>query len=359
MGVVAQCTKCGGKFGSTGQFMEHECVAGARRRMGTPEGRVELLRALRLSGGCSERYYEREVLKCLPRPCVAAPVTDLESGKAYVRGLLDNGLFYHLEDDPDDIESTVDGLPLFYPDETPALRARVRSLYELDWGKYYVCAIGYALEEIKLREANGAPDASVVEYAVGADGAPVKIKRGTKMTKAKVQSSLMQLALDFNGMVDWKQIVAHFEAVGAAVRDWEKEIRGPLQGLIDDGTFVREPDVRAERYLMLSHATARGYYESKYPSPADPGRKRGETKVAKKKATKKAKATKAKGPKKEAAARAPREGTVAEAVREAIAAGGTNAEVAAKLSKKHPSVTNKYVAWYRWKAKKDGANATH
>lgn len=179
-----------------------------------------------------------------------------------------------------------------------------------------------------------------------------------KKTRRWVRAHIMQSALDFNGMLSWQQIVELFSESG--VKNWETEIRGPLQSLLNDGTLTREPDVRVERYLMLSHATARSYYESKYPSPADPGRSRGETDVAtKKKVTKKAKGPKKTAAKKTAApkkeARAVRDGTIAADVRAAIADGGSNKEIAAKLGKKHPSVNGAYVAWYRWKEKK----ATH
>ena len=50
-------------------------------------------------------------------------------------------------------------------------------------------------------------------------------------------------------VVDWSQIVAHVKT-GVTVKNWLTEVRGPLQGLIDQGFLFRLPDIQKEKYQM-------------------------------------------------------------------------------------------------------------
>ena len=85
--------------------------------------------------------------KPLPE-ALRAPVTDLASGKAWLKALVEANLTFHLEDDPGEIVYIQTGEPIFDPADVPIIRERVASLYALEWGprpglgKWY-CPIGY------------------------------------------------------------------------------------------------------------------------------------------------------------------------------------------------------------------------
>lgn len=83
------------------------------------------------------------VKKTLP-DALRAPITDLESAKAWLKALEEADLSFHLEDDPSDIILLRSGEPIFDPADVPLIRERVDSLYALDWGPFE-CPIGYLL----------------------------------------------------------------------------------------------------------------------------------------------------------------------------------------------------------------------
>jgi hypothetical protein len=85
----------------------------------------------------------------LLRP-VAAPITDFDSAKRYIEGLVYAGLNFHLGGDPSEVVHSETGRRVFTDEETPILRERVRQLHSFNWGEYE-CAIGYMLHAINMR----------------------------------------------------------------------------------------------------------------------------------------------------------------------------------------------------------------
>lgn len=104
----------------------------------------------------------------LTRPlpeALRAPITDLASAKRWIEALQAADLAFHFEDDPFDCLSRT-GLSKA---SLAIIAARVRDLYDLEWGPrrglgYWYCPIGYLLRVEKLR---GDPDAPAVDQAVG------------------------------------------------------------------------------------------------------------------------------------------------------------------------------------------------
>lgn len=83
---------------------------------------------------------------------LAAPITDLDSAKAWIRDLVKLGLDFHLEDDPAEIICGATRKRLFTDAEVPIVRKRVRSLYRLKWGADE-CPIGYMMRMLDEKPA--------------------------------------------------------------------------------------------------------------------------------------------------------------------------------------------------------------
>lgn len=86
------------------------------------------------------------------REFLKAPVTDLESAKAYITALVRNGLDYHLDDDPGDLTDAMHER-VFGAAEVPFVRRRVARLYAMPWPREISCPIGYmtlAMERYRL-----------------------------------------------------------------------------------------------------------------------------------------------------------------------------------------------------------------
>lgn len=82
------------------------------------------------------------------RPAIAAPISDLDSAKAWIDGLVAADLDFHFEDSPETIVTGPAMAPTFTADECAILRLRVDTLYALDW-QGYECPIGYMLEVLE------------------------------------------------------------------------------------------------------------------------------------------------------------------------------------------------------------------
>jgi hypothetical protein len=81
----------------------------------------------------------------LPFPeALRAAVVDLDTGKAWLRALIDADLSFHLEDSADTIVAFKTDEPIFTPENAELVQERVAELYELDWG-VFDCPIGFML----------------------------------------------------------------------------------------------------------------------------------------------------------------------------------------------------------------------
>lgn len=99
-----------------------------------------------------------------------APITtsidDVEQGKEYIRHLVDNGLAYHLEDDPTDIIWSTLKRPM--PQQLRDMRDRADELYRIptaQWGEHG-CPIGYMMDYEAMKA--GFPNHEAFQEAQGA-----------------------------------------------------------------------------------------------------------------------------------------------------------------------------------------------
>ena len=72
------------------------------------------------------------------------PITDLKSGMEWIIALDADGRMFHFEDDPESIINIRTNEDTFRAEDAPLLRARIASLYALDWGGFD-CPIGFAI----------------------------------------------------------------------------------------------------------------------------------------------------------------------------------------------------------------------
>lgn len=58
------------------------------------------------------------------------PINTPDEAKEYLKTLHDNNLLFHLDDDPEDMISTVSGEPTFTKEEVPLVRERVKEVFQ-------------------------------------------------------------------------------------------------------------------------------------------------------------------------------------------------------------------------------------
>ena len=59
--------------------------------------------------------------------------------------------------------------------------------------------------------------------------------------------SLILLAFGSEKSIEWHQIVNFIDA-RVSITNWLTQVRSPLQGLLNEGVLVREPNVHKEQY---------------------------------------------------------------------------------------------------------------
>lgn len=85
------------------------------------------------------------------RDYLSMSITDLQTGKQYIAGLVDYGTTFHLEDNPAEIICSHNGELLFTKAEVPIVRERVKQLYALKWSKRDGgCPIGFMMKIEKI-----------------------------------------------------------------------------------------------------------------------------------------------------------------------------------------------------------------
>lgn len=94
------------------------------------------------------------------RPAIAAPISDLASAKAWIDGIVNAGLDFHFDDNPDSIVNLRTGESTFTPAEWPILRQRVASLRSFDSADWaaFDCPIGYMIHALEQRDAGTTRD---------------------------------------------------------------------------------------------------------------------------------------------------------------------------------------------------------
>jgi len=77
---------------------------------------------------------------------IETSITDRASGESFIKGLFDNDILFHFDDDPQDMLESFepDAALLFTSAQAATLRDRVAELYKLNWGRHD-CPIGFAL----------------------------------------------------------------------------------------------------------------------------------------------------------------------------------------------------------------------
>lgn len=109
--------------------------------------------------------------KTLP-DALRAPITDLASGKAWIKALVAADMAFHLEDDPGSIINFHTEERLFAKKDVPLIRARVASLYSMNWGPdpMYYCPIGYMMSVEPFNsenQAEGFEEGAEIEFQLG------------------------------------------------------------------------------------------------------------------------------------------------------------------------------------------------
>ncbi len=83
----------------------------------------------------------------------------------------------------------------------------------------------------------------------------MNFKRKHLMNWTSVQLVIMAKVEDANGAT-WAQIKTAILTEGWQPKDWLTQVRGPLQGLIDDHRIARTPDPTQEHYYAVTSACA-------------------------------------------------------------------------------------------------------
>lgn len=99
------------------------------------------------------------------RDIFTTEIRTVSDGMAYIRHLVDNGLAYHLEDDPTDILWTTLKRPM--PQQLRDMRDRADELYRLgDVWEAHGCPIGYMMDYEATKA--GFPNHEAYQEAQGA-----------------------------------------------------------------------------------------------------------------------------------------------------------------------------------------------
>lgn len=77
------------------------------------------------------------------------PIKTLSQAKAFIRSLSDAGLLFHFDDGAQDCLARTG---LVSAEQATQIDSRVDECYDLDWGSFYECPIGYCLEVDDLRQ---------------------------------------------------------------------------------------------------------------------------------------------------------------------------------------------------------------
>jgi len=87
-----------------------------------------------------------------------------------------------------------------------------------------------------------------------------------KYGKPSIESIILA-TVKGTGSATWSEIC---EAVKARhdVKNWLSEVRGPLQGLLNQGAISRFPDVHKEVYVLVDEADTSSAQASKLPKPS-------------------------------------------------------------------------------------------
>lgn len=92
-----------------------------------------------------------QIHKTFPiRAAIAAPVTDYESAKRWIEGIVAADLSFHFEDDPASIVHLKTDERLFTDEEIPVVRERVNALYDFHYDEHD-CPIGYMLHLLETQ----------------------------------------------------------------------------------------------------------------------------------------------------------------------------------------------------------------